>query len=90
MNDVTRYIRKTTSTEKSVTGKDIANHLGITDVEVRRQVSEARSAGIPICSTQYGYYYSDDRTEIQKTVDFLRRRISSQERAISGLSELLA
>ncbi len=90
LNDVAMYIKKVSSPEKTITGKDIANHLGITDIEVRKQVSEARSAGVPICSTQYGYYYSNDSADIRKTIESLRRRIGSQERAISGLSDLLA
>ena len=84
------YLRKYSSTDHPISGKDLANHFGITDVKVREYVSDARSNGIPICSTRWGYYYSEDRAEIKKTLESLRSRIAAQERAIDGLSLLIA
>lgn len=52
-------------------------------------MNAARCDGIPICSSRNGYYYSDDKEQIQKTVDSMRGRIFAQENAIAGLSALI-
>ena len=88
-NDVVNYIKCVSAPDRPISGSSIASHFGITDVDVRKKVSEARKAGIPICSVRYGYYYSTDKSDIAKTIDSLRRRISSQESAITGLAALL-
>lgn len=89
MNIVSRYIRSMSCGGKTISGRNIADHLGISGIEVRRQVNAARSAGVPICSTSAGYYYSDDPENIRKTVDSLWRRIGAQEKAIEGLTALI-
>lgn len=89
MNIISNYLRYRSSAEHPIKGSDLANHFGITGIAVRKAVNEARSNGVPICATSHGYYYSDDREQIKKTVESLRGRIVAQENAITGLEALL-
>ncbi len=87
---IIKYLRTNSSFEHPIKGSSIASHYGISDVKVREVVNAARRNGIPVCSSSYGYYYSEDKAHISKTVESLKNRIASQESAIDGLSALLA
>ncbi len=69
-----------------VSARNLSEAFGISGFEIRRIINCARSEGCPICSCHKGYYYSEDSVEIKKTVDSLRHRIESIQRAINGLS----
>lgn len=69
--------------------KALASRMDLSETYIRRKINEARSFGIPICSTRHGYYFSEDPSEIELTISSLKRRISTQIAAIIGLSELL-
>lgn len=89
MNEIVQYLRVNSSPEHPISGKDMANHFGITGVKVRRYINEARRDGVPVCSTRWGYYYSEEKEHIERTLASLRGRIISQENAITGLEKLL-
>lgn len=69
-----------------VSSRNLSEAFGISGFEVRRRINIARSEGCPICSCNKGYYYSEDKDEIEKTVKSLNSRIGSIQRAITGLS----
>jgi len=89
MNKVVEYLRIHSAPDSPISGRNLANHFGFTPVKVREYVNEARCSGVPICSTRWGYFYSEDTDLISKTVESMRGRIASQERAIAGLSSIL-
>lgn len=89
MNDIITYLRKHSSFENPVSGGVLADKFGLTGQKVREYINQARRNGIPICSTRWGYFYSDDKAQIKKTIESMRGRIAAQEMAIDGLSTLL-
>ena len=89
MNEIIAYLRKNSSLEKPISGRILAEKFGITDQKIREYVNRARQDGVPICSARWGYFYSEDKSQIRKTIDSMRGRIASQELAIDGLSALL-
>lgn len=67
------------------TAKELGILFGVTDVTIRKIINEYRSDGIPICSNNKGYYYSEEPEEIVRTAASLKRRVASIQRAIDGL-----
>ena len=67
------------------TAKELGLLFGVSDVAIGKIINEYRQDGIPICSNHNGYYYSEEPTEIIKTVASLKRRIASMQKAIDGL-----
>lgn len=91
MNPVAEYIRKNYhSMDDPVTGSQLSAVFGVKDIEIRRLINEARSSGEPICSCGKGYYYSENTSDICRTIDSMRGRIQKQENAISGLCSCCA
>ena len=68
-----------------ITAKTLSTRTGYTESFIRKLINQARSAGVPICSTQRGYYFSNDQVDISQTVKFLTRRLQTQLKAIDGL-----
>lgn len=86
MNPVAAYIRDNyRSMDNPVTGSQLSVVFGVKDIEIRRLINEARSAGEPICSCGKGYYYSEKISDIHRTIDSMCGRIQKQENAIAGL-----
>lgn len=83
MDVVIEYIIKNGKTP--ISAKQLSGMFGVSGLEIRRQINEARSEGCPICSCRKGYYYSEDIRDIVKTASSLSRRIESIERARNGL-----
>ena len=89
INYVAQYIKDTATPENPVRGKDIASHFFIAESDVRKQVNAARSEGAPICSGRFGYFFSTDRKDIERTIESMQNRIKAQSNAIDGLSSSL-
>lgn len=86
MEPVTEYIRAhSNGAGRPVTGAQIADAMCVSGIDVRAMINRARSAGEPICSCRHGYYYSEDKGEIERTITSLYSRITKQEQAIAGL-----
>lgn len=69
----------------TITARRLAEIAGCCESYIRKKINEARASGIPICSTRFGYYFSDRYEDISETVRFLTRRINTQLKAIDGL-----
>ena len=85
MERVVNFIRNSASIVEPVKNREIASALNITEVEIRKLINKARCKGIPICSTQKGYYYSEDKNEIINTIQSLMHRTIAVEKAVNGL-----
>lgn len=59
--------------------------LGCTESYIRKIINRMRSEGIPICSKQFGYYFSCKSEDINNTISFLTHRVHTQIKAIEGL-----
>lgn len=75
--------------ENAIFGCDLGDEFGLLAPQIRKIVNDARCAGIPICSTHKGCYYSVDPAEISATINGLYHRIESVLHAIDGLEKAL-
>jgi biotin operon repressor len=69
------------------TAKELGLVFGLDGATIRKIINQYRSDGIPICSNNHGYYYSESEEDIVKTIASLKRRIASIQRAIDGLQK---
>lgn len=89
MNEIVEYIKRNSSPVSPITGGEIAAHFGITGPDVRKEISNARCNLVPICSSRRGYYISNDKELIIRTIESLKNRIASQEKAIEGMRAII-
>ena len=85
MERVINYITNHGSKENPVSNKEISSQLKLSETLVRKKINEARCEGIPICSCDKGYFYSEDKTEILTTIQSLMHRTIAVEKAVNGL-----
>lgn len=85
MERVINYITNHGSKENPVSNKEISSQLKLSEPLVRKKINEARCEGIPICSCDKGYFYSEDKTEILTTIQSLMHRTIAVEKAVNGL-----
>jgi biotin operon repressor len=74
MHKIITYIINHGTADKPISSKDISEALNYTSAMIRNEVNKARTEGIPICSCDKGYFYSEDRTEILNTIQSLMHR----------------
>lgn len=89
MERVVNYIRNHATKDLPVTNREISSVLNIAESQVRTKINKARSNGIPICSCDKGYWYSEDKADILQTIESLMHRTISVEKAVSGLISTL-
>ncbi len=75
--------------DKAITSRDIEAILDCKGTDVRRMVNELRSRGIPICSSQHGYFYAVSKEEVRQTVAHLNSRMKSMRTAKAGIMQLM-
>lgn len=86
MEPITEYIKvHSCGPRNPVTGAQIADAMCVSGIDVRAMINVARCAGEPICSCRSGYYYSEDKQDVERTIVSMYNRISKQENAINGL-----
>lgn len=83
--EVINYIVNHGTKDKPITNKEMASALNLKEVDIRKKINEARCNGFPICSCPNGYYYSEDKGEILKTIQSLMHRTIAVEKAVNGL-----
>ena len=90
MNTFERYMQKEHSGKaNAVKSKVIEARFHCKGAEVRRMVNELRCKGVPICSSNQGYYYATSNEEIQETIAHLEGRIKKIRAAQDGIKKLL-
>lgn len=57
--------------------------------DLRRAINRLRGDGIPICSSDRGYYYAETEEELEQTIRQLRSRIKKIAHAERGLTRAL-
>ena len=85
MERVVNYITNHATIDNPVTNREISASLKLSEVSVRNKINKARCNGIPICSCDRGYYYSEDKSEILQTIQSLMHRTIAVEKAVNGL-----
>jgi biotin operon repressor len=70
---------------RAVSSRELEAAFGISGRELRGTVNRLRVSGVPICSSEYGYFYAADEAELNRTVRPLTSRIKKIAEARSGL-----
>ena len=88
--NVIGYLRENAfGSENAIYGADLGDEFGLVDTQIRRIVNEARRNGVPICSSVRGYYYAENASDINTTIEGLYSRIENVLAAIDGLQGAL-
>lgn len=74
---------------RAVKGRDLRSLFNLTDKQVRNVVSQLRQEGEPVCSSSYGYWYSTDPEDIEKTIHRLYAQVENMNISITGLKKAL-
>lgn len=64
---------------------DIERSLGIGKSDLRKRVNRLRRQGVPIASSQRGYFYAETAGEVYATIRYLKEMAKGLEAAILGL-----
>lgn len=84
--DLNEYLKNNGNCERdAIQAGELAGVFGTDKRGIRNMVNFLRSSGMPICSGQSGYWYSDDPADIQKTIDTMSAKITGIQKAITGL-----
>lgn len=82
------YLKENHTTEvDAINAEDLFIIFHIYKQDLRRIINLLRSKGVPICSSNNGYWYSEDINDIDRTIIALFSRIDGINRAIHGLIE---
>ena len=73
----------------AVKSRDLRSLFNLTDKQVRNVVSQLRQEGEPVCSSSYGYWYSTDPNDIEKTLHRLEAQVENMSISITGLRKAL-
>ena len=84
-DSVITYIINHGTNEHPISNRKVSEHFDINEAIVRKHINRARCEGVPICSTQHGYFYSEDKADVLDTIHSLNKRTIAVEKAISGL-----
>ena len=88
--DMLDYLKEYHSKEScAVKGRELRSLFNITDKQVRNEVSQLRQAGEPVCSSSYGYWYSEDPDDIERTIHRLDAQVENMSISITGLRKAL-
>lgn len=98
MHDLTELQRKTLkciyqhSNQNPITGKEIANLIGLVPrdtgkegADMRSVINALRSKGYPICASGEGYWYPRNKADLDEFVQSFQGRIDSQQKALMGI-----
>ena len=88
--DITEYLKDYHLSEnKAIKGRELCVLFNLTDKQLRNVVSGLRQEGKPICSSSYGYWYSTDPEDIEKTIHRLEAQVANMNISIRGLERAL-
>ena len=86
--DITEYLKDYHLSEnKAIKGRELCVLFNLTDKQLRNVVSGLRQEGKPICSSSYGYWYSTDPEDIEKTIHRLEAQVANMNISIRGLEK---
>lgn len=84
------YLKDYHTTENgAVKSRDLRLLFNLTDRQVRNVVSQLRQEGEPVCSSSYGYWYSTDPDDIEKTLHRMEAQMENMNISITGLRKAL-
>lgn len=88
--DLLEYLKEFHTTEgTAVKSRDLRALFNLTDKQVRNVVTVLRQNGEPVCSSSYGYWYSNDPEDINRTIHRLGAQVINMNVSIKGLKKAL-
>ena len=88
--DITEYLKDYHLSEnKAIKGRELCVLFNLTDKQLRNVVSGLRQEGKPVCSSSYGYWYSTDPEDIEKTIHRLEAQVENMNISVKGLKKAL-
>lgn len=75
--------------QNAIKSRDLESLLGCPGTQIREETNKLRAKGIPVCTSNVGYYYSEDEEEIAHTIAALSSRIKQMQKARRGLRKAL-
>ena len=86
MDEFERYLKAYCNGEENAVKSPVLESVfNCKGSEIRKMVNDCRCRGVPACSGPIGYYYSTEKSDINKTVANLTGRIEKIEAALNGL-----
>lgn len=84
--DIAEYLKDYHNTERTaIKGRELCSLFNLHSKQVRNIVSDLRQDGTPICSSNSGYWYSDDPEDLDRTITRLSEQVKNMSRSIDGL-----
>lgn len=84
--ELLEYLQDHHATElRAVGARELSTLFNTTQRGLRAMVTELRKQGNPVCSSNHGYWYSEDPEDIGKTVARLEAQVDKMEQAVNGL-----
>lgn len=84
------YLKDYHNTESNaVKSRELRSLFNLRDKQVRLVVNQLRQMGEPVCSSSYGYWYSTDPEDIEKTLHRLEAQVENMNISITGLKKAL-
>lgn len=78
--------------EKPITGKEVADAIGLEErstgkegADLRSIINSLRMKHYPICASGLGYYWPASKEELTEYIESFAGRIRSQEEALRGM-----
>lgn len=89
--EILDYLKENHSSEETaIKNRDLAELFNLSGRELRNLVTTLRHRGNPVCSSSYGYWYSTDPVDVEKTLRRLEGQVKSMNVSIEGLKKVLA
>lgn len=89
-SEIVEYLKECHIVEnKAIKARELCILFNLTDKQLRNVVSELRQEGEAVCSSSYGYWYSRNPEDIEKTLRRLEGQVINMNIAISGLKLIL-
>ena len=84
--DIVDYLKEYHNKEsKAIKGRSLCELFNLHSKQVRNLVSVLRQNGEPICSSNNGYWYSNDPEDLDRTIKRLSEQVKNMSRAVVGL-----
>jgi len=88
--DIVDYLKEYhTAEDIAIKGRELCTLFNLTDKQLRNVVSGLRQGGKAICSSSYGYWYSTEPEDIEKTLRRLEGQVKNMNNSITGLKKVL-
>ena len=89
-NPIAKFLKEQHKGEQNViSSRELEAAFQIRGPDLRRVIDCLRGEGIPICSTDKGYFYASTKEELERTVRQLRSRIKKIAHAERGLTKAM-